>query len=166
MHAFSNLINKSWHPSYNSWLILTFSSFIHVLIKLLHMSVVLFICLTLLSISCVSALCMISVPLSVLMLLFNLKLTGVIFWLKHLRVNLLWFLKSASFLTWCSHFLNMATLTLPNSFLIILCRFLILFILSNNDSSSVFSLNRINSYFFTSFHQATYSGFLKCEGKC
>ena len=108
---------------------------------------------------------MILVPLSVLMLLFNLKLTGVIFWLWHLRVNLLWFLKLASFLTWCSHFLNVATLSLPNSFLIILCRFLILFSLSKYDTRSIFSLNRINSYFFTSFHQVTYSGFLKCEGK-
>ena len=51
-------------------------------------------------------------------------------------------------------------------FLIILCRFLILFILSKYDTRSIFSLNRINSYLFTSFCQVTYSGFLKCERKC
>ena len=33
---------------------------------------------------------------------------------------------------------------------------------SKYDTRSVFSLNRINSYFFTSFCQVTYSGFLKC----
>ena len=35
-----------------------------------------------------------------------------------------------------------------------------------NDSMSVFSMNRINFYFNTSFCQVTYSGFLRCEGKC
>ena len=37
---------------------------------------------------------------------------------------------------------------------------------SKHDTRSNFSLNRINFYFFTSFHQVTYTGFLKCEGKC
>ena len=83
------LCRNYWHFSNNSCPILTFSSFIHVLIRLLHMYMVLFVCLTLSSISCFSALCMILIPLSVLMFLFNLKLTGVIFWLRHLRVNLL-----------------------------------------------------------------------------
>ena len=38
-------------------------------------------------------------PLGVLILLLNFRLVGVIFWLLHLRVNLLWFLKLTIFLS-------------------------------------------------------------------
>ena len=129
---------NSWHFSNSSCPILTFSLFIHVLIKLLHTSIVLFVCLTLSSISCFLAFCMILIPLSVLMFLFNCKLTRVVFWLIHQRVNPLWFLKSTSFITCCSQSLNMATLSLLNSFSIRLCRFLILFMLCLLDLKSLF----------------------------
>ena len=89
---------------------------------------VLFMLLTRSLASCLSALSNILFPLVDLILLFNFKLLGVILWLKHLRVNLLWFLKSAIFFLSCSHFLNMATFSKPNSLLIESCRFLILFI--------------------------------------
>ena len=143
LHSLNFLIN-SWHSSNNSWLIKSLSSLIHVSIRILHTSMVLFIHLTLSSISCFSALCMILILLSVLILLFNLKLTGVIFWLKHLRMNLLLFLKSASFFSHCSHLLKMATLSLPNSVSITVWIFFILFILCMYDTWSVFSMNIIN----------------------
>ena len=127
---------------------------------------VLLICLTLSSSNCFSALSIISLPLWVGMFLFNFKLTGVIFWLIHLKVNLLWFLKSASFLTWCSQSRNMATLSLPNSFSNILCRFLILFLLIYNMTlRSLFSINRTNISLGTSFCQGHLPWLFQVWGK-
>ena len=52
-----------------------------------------------------------------LILLFNLQLVGVVFWLIHLRVSLLWLLKLVLSFCSCSHFLKMVTFPSPDSVL-------------------------------------------------
>ena len=59
----------------------------------------------------------------------------------------------------------MVTLPLPNSFLIKVWIFLILFVLYIYDTRLVFSVNRINFYSNTGFCHVTYSDFLRCEEK-
>ena len=66
------------------------------------------------------------------MLVFNLMLTGTRPWLRHLRVNLLWFLKLAIFISNFSHRLRIKTPSFPYSDLILACRLLILFVLMCN----------------------------------
>ena len=108
--------------------------------------------------------------MGVLMLLLNLRL-GVIFWLIHLRVNLLWFLKLAIFFSSCSHFLTMATLSTPNSVPINTCKLLILFDIIYMAQWSNF-LNKQNKfliiifYYNTSFCPIFNKGFLRCMDKC
>ena len=59
-------------------------------------------------------------------------LTGTRPWLRHLRVNLLWFLKLAIFISNFSHRLRFKTPSFPYSDLILACRLLILFVLMCN----------------------------------
>ena len=68
-------------------------------------------------ISCFSAFLITLELLGVLIVFISLRLTAVIPFLKHLRINLLWFLKSVIFLTRFSHFHSSNTISLPNSFL-------------------------------------------------
>ena len=80
-------------------------------------------------------------PLELLILRFNLRLVEVIFWLIHLKVNLLLLLKLVIFFSSCSHFLKILIFPSPNSFLIDACMFLILF---NYHIRSNFLNDRIN----------------------
>ena len=64
--------------------------------------------------------------LGVLTLLFNLMLTGITSWLRHLSENL-WFWKSAILHSNFSHCWNNLTFSIPYSDLIFTCRFLMLF---------------------------------------
>ena len=86
---------NSLQSSWNSLLIWSLSSSIHVSLKSVHMSMVLLMDLICSFASSFSALCNIFTPWGVLMFLFSFRLFGVIFWLRHLKVNLLQLLKLA-----------------------------------------------------------------------
>ena len=95
------LFMKSLHSLNKLLLIWPVSSFIHASLKHVVYGSYTFICQLFLSSLRFSS------PQGVLMLLFNLRLLGVIFWLIHLRVNLLWLLKLAIFFSRCSYHLRM-----------------------------------------------------------
>ena len=90
----------------------------HVSLSCVQASMVLFMDLTHSFINCLSTYLKIFTLPGVLMLLFSLRLVGVKFLLKHLRVNLLSLLKMTIFFSRCSHLLKMATFLFPNSVLI------------------------------------------------
>ena len=104
-----------------------FSWSIHVSFCIFNMLIVLFIDLILSFSKDLSALLIIYKPLGVLMLLFNLMLTGITSWFKHISENLLWFCKLAILPSIFSHCQNNLTFSIPYSDLICICRFLILF---------------------------------------
>ena len=74
-------------------------------------------------------------PFRVLMLLFNLILTGIMSTLRHLSENLLWFWKSTILHSNLSHCQNNLTFSIPYSDLICRWMFLILFLWCNNKFS-------------------------------
>ena len=78
--------------------------------------------------NCFSALCMISLTDLLLLLLvdFNLTLTGIKSLLMHLKVHGLWFLYSLSSITHFSHSLSSCRASIPGFSLINVCRFIIL----------------------------------------
>ena len=106
LHSLTFFIN-SLHSSYNSLLIWSFSSSIHISLKCVNMSIMSLMDVICSFIGCFSALHNIFTSQGVLMLLFSFRLFRVIFWLRHLRVNLLWLLKSPIFFCRCSHLLKM-----------------------------------------------------------
>ena len=98
---------------------------IHVSLCILHTFIVLLIVSTYSFISCFSAF-LLMLKLVVLSMLFNFNFIEVLSLLKHLTVNFLWFSESAIFLISFSHFGSSTTCSLPYSFSISKCRFLIL----------------------------------------
>ena len=102
-----------------------FSWSIHVSFCFYNMLIVLFIDLILSLSKDLSAPLIIYKPPGVLMLLFNLMLTGITSWFKHLSENLLWFWKSAILHSIFFHHQNNLTFSITYSDLICICRFLI-----------------------------------------
>ena len=104
-----------------------FSWSIHVSLCNFNMLIMLFTDLILSFSKDLSALFTMYKPLGVLTLLFNLMLTGITSWFKHLSKNLLWFWKLAILHSNFSHCQNNLTFSIPYSDLICICRFFILF---------------------------------------
>ena len=114
--------------------------------------------------NCFSALLMIPSPFWVLVKFFNIKLTWLTPWLKHLSKNLRWFLKLLTLPSIFFQFLN-----IPIEFFPYFCsntciRFLILLL----NQFGRFSLKRNMKFSskLTSFCSQTWLLLLVCLGKC
>ena len=125
--SFLMLIN-SWHSFRYSSLIIFSRSVLHVSHWQLNMVMVLLINLILSFNKTFSALPIIYWPLGVLMLLLSFILTGMTSSERHLRENLLWFLKSAILHSILSQHCSILTLSLPYSDLKCVWVFLILLV--------------------------------------
>ena len=88
-----------------------FRSLLHVWHWHSSISMVLFMALILSFNNNLSVFLIMLIALGVLVLLLSLKLTGMMLISRHLRVNLLWFLKSTIFLSLLSHFCQCFTLS-------------------------------------------------------
>ena len=104
-----------WHCSIASIPIQLPRLLIHVSICHLNMLIMLLINLILSFISILSAFLTIYIPLGVFTVVLSFMLTGVIPLLRHLSVSLLWFWKSAIFISNFSHHLRNLTLSCPYS---------------------------------------------------
>ena len=116
-----------WHSSITSIPIQLPRLFIHVSICHLNMVIVLLIDLILSFISILSAFLTMYIPFGVLTVVLSFTLTGVRPLLRHLSVNLLWFWKSAIFISNFSHHLWNLTLSYPYSDINLVWMLLILF---------------------------------------
>ena len=96
--------------------------------------------------NCLQAILIIWHPVGVLMVLFNLTLTGMTSNFRHLNENLLWLQIYASFFSISSHFQSLITLSSANSFNICRCRFLFLFGIIFQ--SELCSISLLTEYFY------------------